>query len=76
MAGQSGVADHFTVGDGATLTGKAGVMSHVAAGAVVSGLPAIAHREFLRRAAATGRLPDALRRITTLEERLTRLEQG
>ncbi|MCI0634844.1 MAG: UDP-3-O-(3-hydroxymyristoyl)glucosamine N-acyltransferase, partial [Actinobacteria bacterium] len=55
--------------DGAVLTGQAGVarQGRVEAGAVLSGMPALPHREFLRRAALLGRLEKALERLAKLE---------
>ena len=76
LAGQAGVADHVEMGDGSTATGGTGVSSSVPAGIAVSGLPSIPHREFLRRAALVGRLPDLIRRMQALEERLADLERG
>ncbi len=69
LAGQAGVGDHATVGEGSTLTGQSGVLTagNVPPGAVVSGMPAAPHREFLKRAALIGRLPELLRRLATLE---------
>jgi UDP-3-O-[3-hydroxymyristoyl] glucosamine N-acyltransferase len=40
LAGQVGVADHLTIGEGAILGAKAGVMSNVPAGARWGGFPA------------------------------------
>lgn len=75
LAGQAGVADHLNMGDGATATGRAGVTAPVPAGATVSGMPAVPHRDFLRRVALSARLPEMLRRVTALEKRLERLER-
>jgi hypothetical protein len=41
---------------------------------VVSGLPALPHRQFLREQAALRRLPDLVVQIRRLEERLAVLE--
>ena len=76
LAGQVGVNDHVTVGKGAIATGQAGVTGSVAPGAVVSGMPAAPHREFLRRAAVVARLPELARRVEELERRLARFEKG
>jgi UDP-3-O-[3-hydroxymyristoyl] glucosamine N-acyltransferase len=76
LAGQVGVNDHVTVGKGAVATGQAGVTGSVAAGAVVSGMPAAPHREFLRSAAIVARLPELARRLEELERRLARFEKG
>jgi UDP-3-O-[3-hydroxymyristoyl] glucosamine N-acyltransferase len=76
LAGQVGVNDHVTVGRGAIATGQAGVTGSVAAGAVVSGMPAAPHRDFLKRAAIVARLPELARRLGELERRLAEIEKG
>jgi UDP-3-O-[3-hydroxymyristoyl] glucosamine N-acyltransferase len=76
LAGQVGVNDHVTVGRGAIATGQAGVTGSVAAGAVVSGMPAAPHRDFLKRAAIVARLPELARRLDELERRLAEIEKG
>jgi UDP-3-O-[3-hydroxymyristoyl] glucosamine N-acyltransferase len=76
LAGQVGVNDHVTVGKGAIATGQAGVTGSVAPGAVVSGMPAAPHREFLRRSALIARLPELARRLEEIERRLAEIEKG
>ena len=61
LAGQVGVAGHCTIGDGAIATAQSGIPNDVAAGAVVSGYPAIANRQWLRATATFKNLPETLR---------------
>ncbi len=61
LAGQVGVAGHCTIGDGAIATAQSGIPSDVAAGATVSGYPAIDNRKWLRSVALFNRLPDLIR---------------
>ena len=56
IAGAAGVIDHVTLGDGARIGAGSLVISDVAAGVAVSGVPARPHREFLRSVAAMYRL--------------------
>ena len=72
LAGQAGVADHARLDDGAIATAQSGIGtgSHVAAGEMVSGMPAAPHREFLKRSAWVARLPELARRLERLERRL------
>jgi len=63
LAGQVGVAGHLTVGDGAIATAQTGIPGDVAAGAVVSGYPAMDNREWLRMVAAVRRVPELLRKL-------------
>ena len=74
LGGQSAVRDHVTMGDGAMLAGCSGVMEDVPPKAVVSGLPALPHRQNLREQAALRKLPDLVTQIRKLEERLAALE--
>jgi UDP-3-O-[3-hydroxymyristoyl] glucosamine N-acyltransferase len=63
LAGQVGVAGHLTVGDGAVATAQTGIPSDVAAGAVVSGYPAMDNREWLRMVASLKRVPEMVKRM-------------
>jgi UDP-3-O-[3-hydroxymyristoyl] glucosamine N-acyltransferase len=69
LAGQVGVAGHLTIGDGAVATAQSGIPSDVAAGAVVSGYPAMDNRAWLRTVAAVNRLPELLRKLKSSERR-------
>jgi UDP-3-O-[3-hydroxymyristoyl] glucosamine N-acyltransferase len=69
LAGQVGVAGHLSVGDGAVATAQTGIPSDVAAGAVVSGYPAMENRAWLRMVAAATRLPEILKRLRALEQK-------
>ena len=76
LGGQSDVRDHVTMGDGSMLAACSGVMEDVAPKAVVSGLPALPHRQSLRENAALRRLPELVVQVRKLEERLAKLEGG
>ena len=56
IAGQTGIADHITIGRGARLLVQSGIIADVSADATVSGYPARPHREVLRAQAALYRL--------------------
>jgi len=68
LAGQVGVAGHLTVGDGAVATAQTGIPSDVAAGAVVSGYPAMDNRAWLRMVASLNRLPELIRQMRAKEK--------
>jgi UDP-3-O-[3-hydroxymyristoyl] glucosamine N-acyltransferase len=74
LAGQVGVADHLTIGDGARVTGKGGVIKSIPAKAVVSGYPAMPHQTFLRTSFLVQRLPETVKQIRALEDRIQQLE--
>lgn len=68
LAGQVGVAGHLQVGDGAIASAQTGIPSSVAAGAFVSGSPAIDNRTWLKASAVFARLPELLKRVRALEK--------
>jgi len=70
LGGQVGSAGHLTIGAGARVAAQSGVPNDVAAGAVVSGYPAVDIRLWRRAVAAWARLPDLLRRVRQIERRL------
>jgi UDP-3-O-[3-hydroxymyristoyl] glucosamine N-acyltransferase len=58
LAGQSGVSNQVKIGDGAIVSAKAGVHSDVPAGEILSGMPAIPHKLYLKASAIYNRLPE------------------
>lgn len=56
MGGQVGLADHVTIGSGAMLGAKAGVMADVPPGVRWVGTPAEPVRDFMKGVAALRRL--------------------
>jgi UDP-3-O-[3-hydroxymyristoyl] glucosamine N-acyltransferase len=58
------VNDHVTVGAGVRIGGNAGVVSDVAPGKTLLGMPADDHRQTLRLWAAQKRIPDLIKYIT------------
>jgi UDP-3-O-[3-hydroxymyristoyl] glucosamine N-acyltransferase len=75
LAGQVGVAGHVKIGDGARVGGQSGIFNDVAPGAVVTGTPARPHPEYLRAAAALPHLPDLLKEVRRLAQRVEELEK-
>ncbi|WP_456433110.1 UDP-3-O-(3-hydroxymyristoyl)glucosamine N-acyltransferase [Thermosulfuriphilus sp.] len=76
FGGGAGVADHVRIGDRAVIAARSGIHKDVPSGAVVSGAPAMEHQYWLRTMAALGRLPELVREVRRLKERLKRLEEG
>ena len=71
--GQVGFAGHLEVGDGAVVTAQSGTSHAIAAGAVVSGSPAIDNAVWLRSVATFPKLSNMLQRIRNLEKQVARL---
>ncbi len=76
LGGGAGLADHLRIGDGAMVAARAGVHKDVPDGLIVAGAPAMEHQRWLRTMAAVARLPELVREIRRLKERLARLEEG
>jgi UDP-3-O-[3-hydroxymyristoyl] glucosamine N-acyltransferase len=74
LTGQVGAAGHLTIGDGAIVTPQSGLASSVDPGDIVSGSPAMDHRNWLRSSAAFTRLPDIQKTVRKLESRIAVLE--
>ena len=55
VGGQVGIADHVTVGDGARIAAKSGVIGDVPPGITVAGYPAVPHSRWLRALARSYR---------------------
>jgi UDP-3-O-[3-hydroxymyristoyl] glucosamine N-acyltransferase len=72
VAGQVGFKGHVTVGSGVTIAGQSGVWGNVEDGATVSGNPAQAHRDELRREVMIRKLPKLFDRVEALERSSSR----
>jgi UDP-3-O-[3-hydroxymyristoyl] glucosamine N-acyltransferase len=75
LAGQTGVAGHLTIGDNVMAGGRTGVTKDVAPNQVVSGYPALPHRQWLEAQAVFAHLPELRKRIKALEMKLEQLEK-
>jgi UDP-3-O-[3-hydroxymyristoyl] glucosamine N-acyltransferase len=74
MGGQVGVNDHIRICSHVMVGAQAGIFSDITEPGTYSGYPARPHRGQLRVLAAQQRLPEFLRRIKELEDRLAELE--
>ncbi|MEG4169203.1 MULTISPECIES: UDP-3-O-(3-hydroxymyristoyl)glucosamine N-acyltransferase [unclassified Microcoleus] len=72
LAGQVGIANQAKIGDGAIATAKAGIHSDVPAGAIVTGVPAIPHKLFLKATAIYNRLPEMYQSLRQIQRKLDR----
>jgi UDP-3-O-[3-hydroxymyristoyl] glucosamine N-acyltransferase len=70
LTGQVGVVGHCKVGDDAIVTPQSGVAHDIAAGALVSGAPAVDHKLWLKYSALLSKLPEMARalRVKTRKE--------
>jgi len=70
FAGQAGVTGHIKIGDNVTVAGKAGVTKNIKDDQVVSGMPAIPHKNWLELMAIFRELPRLKKKILELEEKI------
>ncbi|MEA5447508.1 UDP-3-O-(3-hydroxymyristoyl)glucosamine N-acyltransferase [Leptolyngbya sp. CCNP1308] len=70
LAGQVGIANQAVIGDGAIATAKAGIHNDVAPGEIVTGMPALPHKVFLKASAVYRRLPEMYKTIRSLQKHL------
>jgi UDP-3-O-[3-hydroxymyristoyl] glucosamine N-acyltransferase len=74
LGGQVAVRDHVTMGDGAMAAATAGVVNDVPAKTVVSGVPALPHRQTLREQASLRHLPELRNQVKKLQEEIEALK--
>ena len=74
LAGQAGVVGHIRIGAGAVVAAQACVTKSVTAGVMVSGYPAKPHDLAKRISASLQRLPEYVKKISELQERVRALE--
>ena len=75
LGGQAAVRDHIVMGDGSMAAACSAVAENVAPKTIVSGTPAIPHRQSLREQAALRRLPDLVVQMRKLQEELEELKK-
>lgn len=75
LAGQASVKDHIDVGKDGIVSGTSGVMRDVEAGAVVTGTPALAHRDFMTQTVLTRRLPKMYDDVKSMKKKIEELEK-
>nr|WP_320048175.1 UDP-3-O-(3-hydroxymyristoyl)glucosamine N-acyltransferase [uncultured Desulfuromonas sp.] len=74
FGGQSAIAGHIEVGDNLTLGGRGGVTGNIEGNQVVSGVPAIPHRDWLKSSMVFSHLPKMKKEITALKRQLEALQ--
>lgn len=73
LGGQVGLAGHLQLGDRVMVGAKSGVHNNQQDGAVISGIPAIPHKVWLRASLAFGKLPDLVKEVRQLRKKLLAL---
>ena len=73
IGGQSGVKGHIHLGDGTMVAARSGVHSNQPKGSVVSGYPAIPHKEWLKASITFGRLPKLYAELQDLRKKIAQI---
>ena len=68
LGAQSGVAGHLKLTDGTIVGAKAGVIGDIQEKGMVSGFPAVPHRQWLRASGMFDRLPEIWKKIRKLSD--------
>jgi UDP-3-O-[3-hydroxymyristoyl] glucosamine N-acyltransferase len=75
FAGQAGAVGHIKIGEQALIAAQAGVTKSVPAETMVSGYPAREHGQMKRVYASLMKLPELLKKVADLSERVGKLEE-
>ncbi|MEW5733339.1 MAG: UDP-3-O-(3-hydroxymyristoyl)glucosamine N-acyltransferase [Thermodesulfobacteriota bacterium] len=75
LAGQAGITGHIEIGDFAMIGPQAGVAHSVKPCEIVSGSPAIPHRQWLKAANTFSRLPEISRQVAALQRQVAELSR-
>lgn len=75
IGGQVGLADHIEIGDRVMIAAKSGVSKSIPAGEIVSGIPTMPHRLWLKTRGHIKKLPEYAEKVKELEIRIKKLEE-
>jgi len=75
FGGQAGCADHITIGKRVRVSAQAGIPNSLEDGAVVYGTPALDVHTFRRMVAVAPKLPQMVRRLKALEDKIAELTE-
>jgi UDP-3-O-[3-hydroxymyristoyl] glucosamine N-acyltransferase len=75
MGGNAGITPHVTIGMGAKIAAKSGVMKDIPPGMNVAGLMGDEGKLWMKREAAYRRLPETMQRIRELESQVRKLSE-
>jgi len=74
LAGQVGLVGHIKVGDHVIVGAKSGVSNDLKSHSVMSGIPVMDHKTWLKTQAILPHLPEFRKRVMALEEKIKQLE--
>ena len=74
FGGQAAVVGHVKVGDNVMLGGQSGIAGNTEGNQILSGSPAMPHREWLKASMSFPKLPEMRKELSRLRQQLDRLE--
>ena len=74
FGGQAAIAGHLTVGENVMIGGRGGATGNVAPNQVLSGLPLMPHKQWLRATMTLPKLPEMRKEMQQMQKRLDQLE--
>jgi UDP-3-O-[3-hydroxymyristoyl] glucosamine N-acyltransferase len=75
LGGQAGVAGHLKIGDNVMLGAKSGVSNSVTSNQVLSGVPVMPHKDWLKASMSFAKLPEIRKEVQRLRRQLDILEK-
>ena len=75
IGGQVGIAGHLKIGDGTEIQAQSGIASNISDGSRLYGSPALEYRQYLKSYAVFKQLPELLKELQNLREKVDLLSQ-
>ena len=76
VGGHSAISGHLKLGDRVTVAGHSAVINNQEDGVVVAGFPSFSHKKWLRASAAFQKLPDLVKQIREIKNKLSEIEKN
>jgi len=73
IGGQSALRDHIAIGDGAMIAARSAVAADIPAKTIVSGMPALPHRQTLREQGELRKLPELRAQVKAMQKQIEKL---
>jgi len=75
LGGQTGIKGHIHLGDNSMVAARSGVHSSLPEGSIVSGYPAINHKDWLKASIIFGKLPKIQADLQEMKKKIDRMSQ-
>ena len=75
IAGKAGISGHLEIGDFVIIGPMTGVTGNIKSGSIMSGIPEMPHKLWLKVSKILTRLPELRKKVTYIEKRLENIEK-